>query len=139
MKGLFGNDIPDKPEKKNKYPPEFESLWKAYGKKGAKAESHVEWKKLTQGMRPVTKKSWHEWIIDRAKLYRSIVPTDQFKFTKDLERWLKKGVYEFDAKALRQLYPGEFALPDRKRDDEDFIPLTPEQKKQIRLEQRSKP
>ena len=108
MNGLFenDNDLENRKTKKEKqkYPSEFVLLWNAYKNKGAKAASLKQWKVLTQGMLPITKKSWQKWIVERAILYRSIIPTEQLKFTKDLERWLSKGVFEFDERELRRLW-----------------------------------
>ena len=115
MNGLFENDNDSENRKtkkeKQKYPPEFVLLWNAYKNKGAKAEALKQWKVLTQGMQAITKKSWQEWIVERATLYRSIIPTEHLKFTKDLERWLSKGVFEFDERELRGLW-GVQSKPD---------------------------
>ena len=114
-----------KPSKKEYiYTDEFETFWKAFKgrwnpdtsrfEKGGKQEAFEEWTKLKP---------------EQQNLALLAAPKTGSKITKDACRWLKYHRWEdFETTSL----PAK--KPANKKPVDDFEPLTPEQKKQIRKE-----
>jgi len=91
----------EKPE----YSVRFSEAWKVYGSKGSKGDAAVEFDNAVKNIRKRADapSDVEAWLVERAGTYAKLHDTNnEKKHRKDLERWLKGKLYDFDDETIRE-------------------------------------